>query len=179
MGLGMTPQQLLLAGQSVQNGMEEDGLGASEEERRRNPLADAAYQKRVAAVSRKQGVEKKRADQTANFYRGMELAGQAAKTFGPALTKGVATLQARGGEFDQRRMGAIGSEARQDILQDPRVDVNTVGADFLSQPSSVDMTRNPELYAQQTGGDYSPTQVELTPGETQGIRAAFARIFGA
>jgi len=177
--MSRTPQQLLADGREVHEKMEEDGLDPSEEERRRNPLADAAYQKRVAAVSRKQAVEEKRAGQTANFYKGMELAGQAAKTFGPELTKGVATLQARGGEFDQRRMGAIGTEARQDILQDPRVDVNTLGADFLSQPSSVDMTRNPELYAQQTGVDYSPTQVELTPGQTTGIRAAFARIFGA
>jgi len=177
--MSRTPEQLLADGREVREKMEEDGLDPSEEERRRNKLVDNAYQLRLEEVLRRQGVEKKRAGQTANFYRGVELAGQAAKTFGPALTKGVATLQARGGEFDQRRMGAIGSEARQDILQDPRVDVNTVGADFLSQPSSVDMTRNPELYAQQTGGDYSPTQVELTPGETQGIRAAFARIFGA
>jgi len=174
MGLGMTPQQLLAAGQSVQNGMKEDGLGASEEERRRNPLADAAYQKRLKNVGRKQAVEDQRAGQTDKFYKGMELVGKAVKTFGPEITKGAATMKARGGEFDQELMGAIGSEARQDILQKPGVDVNQLGADFLSQPSSVDMTRNP----QGSGIDYSPTQVELSPGQTTGIRAAFARIFG-
>ena len=93
------------------------------------------------------------------FYKGVELAGQAAKTFGPALTKGAPAVDGLAPTGDD-----VSPEGLSLVQQAYARSQANLGQDVQTGPLATI--------------DYSPTKVELSPGQTTGIRAAFARIFG-